>query len=165
MMDLKSYELEVLLLAAIKSEVESQTMYTKLANQVNNWLLKDKLEFLAQEEEKHRQFIEEIYMNHFPDEKLVLPKKTPVPLPEVHVPDENIPISRVLEEAMLAEKTASDFYQSLSNRFPDDTQIKNTLLYFADMETGHFKLLEHEKESAERFEEADVYWPMVHAGP
>jgi hypothetical protein len=33
------------------------------------------------------------------------------------------------------------------------------------MELGHYKLLEVEKESMERFEEADVYWPMMHIGP
>jgi len=33
------------------------------------------------------------------------------------------------------------------------------------MEIGHYKILETEKVSMERFEEGDVYWPMVHAGP
>ena len=164
-LDLESYDLDVLLLAAMKSEVDSKGVYSKLAKKVKNALLKDKLEFLADEEEKHRTFVEEIYKNHFPDKKIQLPKKSPVPLPEVEIPDDDIPLSRVLSSAMNAEQAASEFYTKLSQRFLDDTKIKTTLLYFAKMELGHYKLLEIEKESMERFEEADVYWPMVHAGP
>ena len=47
----------------------------------------------------------------------------------------------------------------------DGTKLNHTLKYFSDMELGHYKLLEVEKESMERFEEADVYWPMMHIGP
>ena len=35
-------------------------------------------------------------------------------------------------------------------------KLNNTLKYFSDMELGHYKLLEVEKESMERFEQADV---------
>jgi rubrerythrin len=66
---------------------------------------------------------------------------------------------------MQAEQAAHDFYQSLSKQFTKDKRICNTLSYFADMELQHYKILEIEKESMDRFEEADVYWPMVHAGP
>ncbi len=41
---------------------------------------------------------------------------------------------------------------------------KNTLEYFANMELGHFKILEIEKENVEKFEEYDDYWPMMHVG-
>ena len=44
-MDLSPYDLDVLLLAAIKSEIESKIVYSKLAKKVKNALLKDKLEF------------------------------------------------------------------------------------------------------------------------
>jgi rubrerythrin len=71
----------------------------------------------------------------------------------------------LLKEAMNAEKVASDFYKSLAGRFEEGCKLYNTLMYFSDMEIGHYKILEMEKESMERFEEGDVYWPMVHAGP
>lgn len=74
-------------------------------------------------------------------------------------------MSRLLAMAMQGEQSASDFYQSLAERFEKGSKIHNTLIYFADMEKGHYRILETEKESMERFEEADVYWPMVHAGP
>jgi len=164
-MDLKKYHLEDLLLAAIKSEVESNAVYSKIAKKVKNGLLKDKLKFLAKEEEKHREFVEQIYTKKFPGKKLMLPRTTPVPLPGIVLPDEDVPLGVVLKSAMDAEQAAHDFYQSLSKQFTDDAMIRNTLSYFADMELQHYKILEIEKESMDRFEEADVYWPMVHAGP
>jgi len=163
-MDLNNFELEDLLLAAIKSEQESNRLYSKMMKKTKNGLLQDKLEFLAKEEEKHRKFIEEIYMNHYPEKELKIPFQTPVPLPEVKMDDE-MPLSTLLKEAMNAEQDASEFYQKLAGRFEQGTKINNTLLYFSDMEIGHYKILEMEKESMERYEEDDVYWPMVHAGP
>ncbi len=163
-MDLSSFNLEELFLAAIKSELESNKLYLKMAKKTKNGLLEDKLKFLANEEEKHRLFIEEIYKNHFPENKIVIPKISPVPLPQINM-SEDLPLSKLLNEAMKAEQSASNFYSSLAGRFEEGTKLNNTLLYFSDMEKGHYRILEMEKESMERFEEGDVYWPMVHAGP
>jgi rubrerythrin len=163
-MNLNDFSLEDLLLAAIKSEIDSKNLYAKMAKKTKNGLLIDKLEFLAKEEEKHKIFIEEIYMNHFPNKELVLPKRTPVPLPEVKFSEET-PMSKLLSQAMIAEEYASKFYRNLSTNFEEGTKFHNTLIYFSDMEIGHYKILEMEKESLERFEEGDVYWPMVHSGP
>jgi len=163
-MDLSSFSLEELFLAAIKSEIESNKLYKKMAKKTKNGLLKDKLIFLANEEEKHRLFIEDTYKNHFPDNKIVIPRESPVPLPEVKVLEDS-PLSKLLKDAMKAEQTASEFYKMLAGRFEEGTKLNSTLLYFSDMETGHYKILEMEKVSMERFEEGDVYWPMVHAGP
>ena len=94
-----------------------------------------------------------------------MPKESPVPLPEIKIEDESIPLSKIFISAMNAEKAAQEFYKSFANRFEEGTKLNNTLKYFSDMELGHYKLLEIEKESMERFEEADVYWPMMHVGP
>ena len=163
-MDLGSYELEDLLVAAIKSEEDSNQLYSKMASKTENGLLKDKLVFLANEENRHRKFIEEIYANHFPDNELVLPKEFPVPMPKIEYA-ENTPLSELLIQAMNAEMEACEFYKTLADRFEAGTKIHNTLVYFSDMEFGHYKILDMEKESMERFEEGDVYWPMVHVGP
>ena len=163
-MDLSGFDLEELLLAAIKSEIDSKQLYSKMAKKTKNGLLKDKLIFLSNEEEKHRLFVEDIYKNHYPENEIVLPKKSSVPLPEI-ITDKDMPLSKLLRDAMKAEQSASDFYKSLAGLFEKGTKIHNTLLYFSDMEIGHYKILEVEKESMERFEESDVYWPMVHMGP
>jgi rubrerythrin len=164
-MDLSKYTLEDLLLTAIKSELDSNAIYTKLANQVKNGLLKDKLHFLAKEEEKHKTYVESLFKRQFPNTTINIPQKTAVPLPEITIKDESTPISTILKQAMNVEQAAQEFYQSLAQLYTDEKQIHHTLNYFADMELGHYKLLEIEKDSMERFEDADVYWPMVHAGP
>ncbi len=163
-MKLDHYDLDKLLLSAMKSEIESREVYIKLAEKTENGLLKDKLRFLADEEEKHRLFVEEIFKNHYPNEKIEMPDKSSVPLPGVNL-DEETPLSKLLNQAMKAEEAASDFYKALAKRFENQTKMHNTLMYFADMEIGHFKILENEKESMERYEESDVYWPMTHVGP
>lgn len=164
-MDLRNYTLEDLLLAAIKSEIESNEVYTKIAAKVNNGLLKDKLQFLAKEEQKHKEFIQQVYKKTFPKKNLRIPKTTPVPLPPLVIPDEDTPLGTLLKNAMQAEQAAHDFYQSLAKQFTTDDKIRHTLTYFADMELQHYKILEIEKQSMDRFEEADVYWDMVHVGP
>ncbi|MBN1860230.1 MAG: ferritin family protein [Candidatus Thermoplasmatota archaeon] len=164
-MDLRKYSLEDLLLAAMKSEIESYDVYMTMARNVKNGLLKDKLMFLATEEQKHKAFIEQVYKARFPTKNLVIPTSTPVPLPALVIPDEDTPLGTVLKNAMAAEHAAYEFYQSLSKQFKQDDKIRHTLSYFADMELQHYKILEIEKESMDRFEEADVYWDMVHVGP
>lgn len=164
-MSLDQYTLEELLITAIKSEIDSKNFYMKLSKKTKNGLLIDKLLFLANEEEKHRLFVEDIYKNHFPNNEIIFKNTNPVPLPELVIKNDNMSLGELLKEAMNAEKAASDFYNNLSERFEKGSKINNTLVYFSDMEIGHFKILEMEKESMDRFEEADIYWPMVHAGP
>ncbi|MCK5609576.1 ferritin family protein [Candidatus Pacearchaeota archaeon] len=163
-MDLSNYSKEELFLSAIKSEVESNDVYSKLADSVKNAFLKDKLKFLASEEAKHRQLLETGYKNEFPAKEISLPDKTYVPLPELLIPDEAVPVSEVLEAAMTAEQAAQEFYSAFSEQYPDDSDMKKTLLYFANMELGHYKILEVEKENMLKYEAYDEYWPMMHIG-
>ena len=164
-MDLNKYSKMDLFLSALKSEVNSREVYLKLANGVKNAFLKDKLKFLASEEEKHRIILEEGFRDNFPDMDIVIPERTPVPLPEIRIPEENVLVSEVLESAMEAEKAAYDFYNSFADRFAADSDMKKTLQYLAIMEMGHYKLLEMEKKNMKRFESYDQYWPMMHVGP
>ena len=164
-MDFSIYTLKELLLAALKSEADSKKVYLQLAKRVKNYLLKDKFEFLAKEEERHRVFIEDMFKKEFPRKEPILPKETSVPLPRINIIDEDVPISKILVQAMDAEKASHDFYLELSKYFRDDPKVKNTLLYFATMEIGHYKLLEVEKQAMESYEAADDYWPMMHIGP
>ena len=163
-MNLDNFKLDELLITAIKSEIDSSKLYRKIAKKTKNGLLMDKLKFLAKEEEKHMKFVEDIFKNHYPGEKIKLPRETSVPMPKIDF-DEEMPVSKLLQMAMNAEEKAGDFYKSLAGRFEEGCKIHNTLLYFSDMEKGHYKILEMEKDSMERFEESDVYWPMVHIGP
>ena len=49
-MDLTRYNLKDVILTAMKSEVDSRAVYEKLADRVENFMLKDRLKFLAGEE-------------------------------------------------------------------------------------------------------------------
>jgi rubrerythrin len=60
-MNLKIYTLDDLLLTAIKAEVDSKTLYAKLSNRVENFMLKERLQFLSGEEAKHQRFFTSLY--------------------------------------------------------------------------------------------------------
>ena len=162
-MDLHAYSLKEVLGAALKSEIESETVYNTAAAAVKNAFLKDRFLFLAGEERKHKMFIESLYKKKISTE-IVVPKETPVPIPLVVIPAENTPLSVVIESAMEAEKASSEFYSGAVDLF-DDTSIKKTLQHFAAMELNHYKILETEQEVMKRFEDFDVEWPMMNVGP
>jgi len=163
-MELKKYKMEDLLLTAMKAEVDAQKVYRGLADRVKNAMLKDRLSFLAGEEEKHRAYFEAQFHKDFPARKICLPEKGVVPLPEVKLEGEDTPLSRVLEEAMAAELAAYDFYRGIAGLYADEA-TRNMIFYVASMEMGHYRLLEIERDNAERFEVFEVSWPDVHVGP
>jgi len=162
---LDAYELTDLLTAAVKSEIDSRLLYSDLSGKVQNAMLKDRLDFLAREEQKHEDFLRKLFGELFPGRKIVIPSKPLIPLPELRIFDEFVPLSEVLFAAMQAEEIASVFYQGLAERFETDRPRRNMLLYFAGMEMGHYRLLELEKENAERFEEYGEEQEFVHVGP
>ena len=163
-MDLRGYQLEDIVLTAIKSEVEANAIYSKLADGVKNAILKDRLRFLAGEEAKHRAFVEELYRREFPGKPIELPKETPVPMPRIELPSEQVPVSKVIKSAMEAERAASQFYTAFAKRYKEDP-VRSMLNYFASMEMTHYEILEREKGTADKFEDFDAVWPMMHAGP
>ncbi len=163
-MDLDGYTLKDMLLTAVRAEIDSHAVYSALADMVGNAFLKDKLLYLAGEEEKHMQTVEKIYSEQFPGEEMTVPDLGIVPLPDLKMPDESVPLSEVLGSAMDAEMAAHDFYTSMAGEF-DNPSVKITLTYFAAMEMGHYQLLEVEKENAERMEDYDDDFGMMHVGP
>jgi rubrerythrin len=162
-MDLSKYTLKDIILTALKSEVESKELYEKMKNRVSNFVLRDKFDFLAKEEEKHRVFFEKMFAQNFPGETVALPDKSPVPLPEIGPEVEKLPISEVLEIAMKAELKASEFYKSMMELFSDE-MIRKTLEYISTVELSHYKLLEAERDYAKKFEDYEVEWPGFHVG-
>lgn len=175
-MDLSTYELKDLVLTALKSEVEAEKVYLSVANSVRNFMLKDRLKFLAEEEKKHARFFTDLFKKRYPDESIQLPEKTVVPLPEIHFDTETVPLSDVLGQAMRAEKAAFEFYTGMARLFDDEpedgyygfskaTSVKEMLHYVASMEMGHFRILEIEQQSAKEKEQYEVYWDMTHLGP
>lgn len=163
-MDLDSFTMEDMLLSAIKSEVEARDIYLEIARNVENAFLSDKLRFIADEEEKHKEYLESVYKMQFQKEIPDLPKESPVPLPEVKITGKMVQASDIMGQAMESETAASDFYESLAMKFEDE-EIRTTLQYLAKMEIGHFKMLEIEKEVLESQEDYEFEWGMMHVGP
>ncbi len=163
--ELQRYQLVDLLRAAIKSEKQSRALYAGLSRQVRNAFLKERLGFLAGEENKHKKHLEAMFHDLFPDRKLILPRKPVVPLPQLTIGDERVPLSQVLQKAMDAEEAAYNFYKQLALLFPNDIRKRNLLGYFAAMEMSHYQLLESEKQNTERLEEFGEEQEMVHVGP
>ena len=163
-MDLSKYSLEELFITAIKAETDSQEAYSILSGITKNAFLKDRLKFLADEELKHKTFLEAEFKKQLPNVELVLPEYTPVPLPEIDVSDETVPMSQILQQAMDAEMAAYEFYIGFAKYVADKQDLVLTLGYFAKMEQGHYEMLKIEQASAEEFEEFDEYNPMMHIG-
>lgn len=163
--NLEIYSTEDLIVTSLKSEIDSRAAYLKIKDSVKNAVLKDKMDFLAKEEDRHKMFFESLYKKEYPNKVMKMPDRTPVPLPEIKINGEKIQISDVLQQAMVAEMAAHDFYLGVSIRFKDEIEIFNMLKYIADMEMGHYRLLEIEKENSLRFESYDDSWPMMHVGP
>ena len=82
------------------------------------------------------------------DKEIILPEKSPVPLPSIEITEENIPLTKIF--AMDAEKAAYNFYQNLAQRFRDREDIYKIILYIAEMKLGHYRLFEIERENAEK---------------
>jgi len=164
-MDLTKFALADLLLTAIKSEIGSQVIYSRLALRVQNAFLQERMNFLALEEKKHQSALESIFRQRFPGRDIVVPEQPLVPLPEIRFGDEMVPLSEIIAQAMKAEQAAHDFYLELAERFNDDFEKKNLLLYFSMMEMGHYKLLDLEKSNLERLEEFGQEQELIHVGP
>jgi rubrerythrin len=163
-MDLSNYKKDELFLTAIKSEIEASEVYSNLADGVKNAFLKDKLKFLADEELKHWQYLETAFKQEFPEKEIVLPEVSVVPLPDLVMPSETVQVSEVIGSAMDAEQAAQEFYNAFAEFFEEDSDLKKTLKYFANMELGHYNILKVELENIKNYEAYDEYWPMMHVG-
>lgn len=158
----KSMSLSELLAIAIKSEIESHHIYQGLAEKIENFILKEKLKFLALEERKHQEILENMYSHQFPDRELRLPSETVVPVPDF-APEEGMPLSTVLSKAIEVEERARDYYSDLVPLFKQE-RVKQTLKYLSETEQSHSYQLKGEYEMALNFETYAQYHPMMHMG-
>lgn len=163
-MDLRDYSLKDLLETAIKSEIEAREMYISLRSSVKDSFLRNRLEFIANEEASHREYLTGLFRMNFHDEP-VIPKESVVPLPEVSIPPGLVMASEVVDQAMVAEKAASDFYLALSEIYEGGEDTVKILRYLSSMEMGHHNLLRTERDRLLSQEDYEFEWPMMHVGP
>jgi len=159
-LNLKDYHLDDLLYAAIRSEKESQRVYSAQARKSKNVFLRYKFSFLAREEEAHEVILERLFRKLFPDRELQIPESSPIPLPDFQDMDPDIEIPDMLERAMDVELAAHDYYLSLRGITGSESDVGLLLEYLASMELGHYRLLEIERNNQVINEEFEEYWKV-----
>jgi len=154
---------------AIKSEIDAAALYQRMAGHVSNPTLVAKLDFLRQEEEKHRLMLEELYAVRFPDVDLQLPAKSHVPTVDDSAV-EGLTAPELFQLAMKAEQLAASFYAEQAEHSRDEMS-RVVLRYLSNVERGHYHMLETEYELLSRFpsyynaDEFHVGDALMHVGP
>ena len=142
---------ETLLGMAVRAEIDANQIYSHLAAQVSNPLLKEKFTFLALEESKHKTILEKLFSRMFPGEKIQIPAKTDESLLPAIQMSPSLSLVDILHQAMEAEKAAENFYLSLSGRVQKPQ--KEILVYLAKVEKSHYHMLHSEYILAQEFED------------
>lgn len=154
---------------AIKSEIEAARLYERMEQKVKNVDLKEKLEFLKAEEEKHRRIFEDLFRKKYPDVELKLPAESMVPMMDEALTKE-LSVKELFEVAMKAEKVSEGFYANLAAKAKDVTGA-SMLNYLSSVERGHYNLLKSEYEMVVEFpaycetEEFLLGERLIHVGP
>jgi len=124
---------------AIKAEIEMFNLYKKFENITKNSRLKSQYNYLANEENKHRELLEGIFKRQFPNKKLELPSKTTVPNIEKAL-NEDLAAKELFEVAMESEEMARDFYIVIADK-TTNKKAKTWLHYLSNVEQNHYNIL------------------------
>ncbi len=152
MIDISQASLKDLLGIAVRSEIDSNQVYTDLSRRFSNPLLKDKFQWLATEESKHKEVIESLFDRLFHGDELTVPDE---PVKELFKHIEMTPSSTlvdILNQAMESEKQSEDFYSRLAGEVQEDLP-KKILIYLSKVEHSHLKMLEGELSIALEYED------------
>lgn len=129
---------------AIYNEQSAFDFYTRLSDVIKNQSGKEKFKFLAADEKRHRELLE----NHH--KKVTGGKQFPfdpnrVKKIQVDIRD-NTTASEALDIGIKAEKEAYEFY-SKSTAEAKDRQAKKMFLMLAEQEDRHYNILTAEKQA------------------
>lgn len=151
MLDISTTSLQDLLAYAIRSEIDSNKAYSDIVERVSNPLLKEKFQWLAFEENNHKQILMKLHKALFPGKTIQIPDK---PSEELFKRIEITPSSSLLDilyQAMESEKTAEEFYNRLSERM--EKAKKKLLQYLSKVEHSHYVMLKSEYDAVQDFED------------
>lgn len=165
--DIASLNLEQALSMALKSEEEAGAVYKKLKGLVQNFVMKDKLQFLISEEKKHQKIIGSLFEKMFPGKKPVKVDRSLLPRLTLTL-KEDTSVPELLELAMEAEKISEEFYDQYSEEV-EERGIQEIFQYLSRMEHGHYALLKGEYDlcmhDEQYYQRGDFQYDMVHIGP
>jgi rubrerythrin len=136
---------------------------------VKNEVLLQKLQFLADEETRHKAILERLFADKFPDETLRVPLSSAGPAKSVAV-DDATSVLDLFKLAMKKEKQAEEYYKESKKGITDDRGRK-ILDYLSRVERSHYFMLQSEIELLEKFpeyfdvEEFHTGQDLFHVGP
>lgn len=151
MFDIANASLKNLLGFAIRSEIDSNQVYSDLADKYSNPLLKEKFQWLAFEENKHKETLEKLFEALLPKETLQIPDEPNEELFKKITLTPSSTLVELLYQAMESEKKAEDFYAQLANRI--ETSHRKILEYLSQVEHSHYVMLNSEYLMAQEFED------------
>ncbi len=127
---------------AIEREIKAKFMYKTIAKYSKVPHLKTKVEFLAEEEQSHRENLEDLYKK--------IGGETQDFDAQVHFPDESkvkglaeMKVDELLKVAIQKEKEAHAFYITMASNSKDEG-MKDLFNYLAEEESTHRRILELE---------------------
>lgn len=129
---------------AIYNEQAAYDFYSGLVGVIENEGGKIKFKFLADDEKRHRQLLEERYQKEGGGEKFVFDPSKAKKI-EVKVDDQTGAIDAV-ELALEGEKAASEFYKQAAQN-TRDKEGRRMFERLAEDEEGHYELLLAEREA------------------
>jgi rubrerythrin len=135
--------LKTALEVALASETRAREIYETLYGRVGNMMMRDKLKFLAAEEQKHYDMLFKVFKEKIggtpsrPDPKL-LPRMT------VEFDFEKAELTELWKAAMDAEEVSAEHYEGLAGRVSG--RAKLMFKYLANVERSHYYLLKSEYE-------------------
>ena len=151
MEDLSKQTVSELLGVAIRSEIDSNRIYKAWADKLSNPLLKEKFQWLANEEQKHKEILENLLKELHPDAELQIPNQVPEELMKRITITPSSTLADFLYQAMETEKSAETFYAKLAGRV-EETK-KKILNYLSSVEHSHYTMLKSEYTVALAFED------------
>ncbi len=151
MLDVSTASPKELIAMAVKAEMDANQTYSDLANNLSNPLLKEKFQWLAYEENKHKEILEKIYANLSPGDEIPIPDKVDEDLlPSIHLTPSSS-LVEILNQAMESERSAENFYAALTQRV--ENAQKKVLEYLSKVEHSHYMMLKSEYALAQEFED------------
>ncbi len=153
---------------AIRAELDAAALYRDLHGQVRNEVLKQKLDFLAREEDRHKALLERLFRDHFPGRTLAVPAASRRPPAKAAV-NEATAVLDLFKLAMQKEKEAEATYKD-AKAAAEDAQSRKILEYLSRVERSHYYMLRSEVDLLEKFpdyynaEEAHLGQDLFHVG-
>jgi rubrerythrin len=152
---------------AYKSEEESIHVFEKLKEQINNFVLKDKLNFLINDEKKHQKVLHELFRNMYHGKELPISHDSRIPWMAIAIQEE-ISVCDLWGLTLGVKRNSVRYYDYLSKEF-EDGRAREIFQYLAAMEHGHYFMLEGEYQLCLRdvmyYEHEDFQYRQIHFGP